>query len=70
MYDKCDVWGGGYLGPGGEETPPVDDCEDGRGVNSTKGLQRNHHHHGCVKMVTSIMKTTRSLTFAVTEQEE
>ena len=40
----------GYLGPGGEETPPVDDCEDGRGVNSTKGLQRSHHHHGCVKM--------------------
>ena len=30
----------GYLGAaGGEETPAVDDCEDGRGVSSTKGLK-------------------------------
>ena len=28
------------LGPSGEVTPVVDDCEDGSGVSSTNGLKR------------------------------
>ena len=30
----------GDLGPSGEVTPVVDDCEDGSGVSSTNGLKR------------------------------
>ena len=30
----------GDLGPSGEVTPVVDDCEEGSGVSSTNGLKR------------------------------